>query len=91
MADRITGYSMQPDAIEQQIMNYVNRLDDAGKRKVLEFAAQAAGHRPGHYSARELLKMPTVERDRLVAEAFASAAEEDFETFEAFSEEQIDD
>lgn len=41
-------------------------------------------------SARDLLNLPQKVRERLIAEAFEAAADEDFETFEAYSEEEPD-
>jgi hypothetical protein len=43
------------------------------------------------FSARELMKLPLAQRERIIAEAFALAAEEDFEIFEAYSEEDFDE
>jgi len=43
------------------------------------------------YSARDLMKLPLEQRERIIAEAFACAAEEDFEIFEAYSEENLDE
>jgi|GEM_PF-4334104 len=43
------------------------------------------------YTAEELIKMPLEERNRHVAEALELAKDEDFEIFEAYSEEDLDD
>ncbi len=44
-----------------------------------------------HYTARELMKLPAEERQRLIAEAFELAKDEDFEIFEANAEDDWDD
>jgi hypothetical protein len=43
------------------------------------------------YTARELLKLPREEREKYMAWSFAQAENEEFEIFEAYSEEDIDD
>lgn len=72
--------------IEQQIIEHLRSLDDRQKQRVLEFVNTL---KPTT-SARELLSLPAEEREQLVAAAFEAAAEEDFETFEAYSEEELD-
>jgi hypothetical protein len=42
------------------------------------------------YSARDLMKLSLEERISLIEAAFTLAANEDFETFEAYSEEDFD-
>ncbi|MBN1311453.1 MAG: hypothetical protein JXB30_08540, partial [Anaerolineae bacterium] len=71
-------------SIDQQIMERIRELDEAQKQRVLEFVTHTA-RQPSTYSARELLSLPPAERQRLVAAAFEAAADEDFETFEAYS------
>ena len=44
-----------------------------------------------YLSAHELMKLSLEEHKRLIEEAFALAADEDFETFEAYSEEDFDE
>ena len=75
-------------SIDQQIMERIRELDEAQKQLVLEFVAHTA-RQPPTYSARELLSLPPAERQRLIAAAFEAAAGEDFETFEAYSEEDL--
>ncbi len=75
-------------SIDQQIMERIRELDEAQKQRVLEFVAHTA-QQPPTYSARELLSLPPAERQRLVAAAFEAAVDEDFETFEAYSEEEL--
>jgi hypothetical protein len=43
------------------------------------------------YTSQELLMVPVDERNRLVAAAFEAAKDEDFEIFDAYSEEDFDD
>lgn len=65
--------------LEQALIEKITRLDPAEQLKVMAFLQDMEA--PRSYSARELLQLPPDERDRLVALAFASAAEEDFELF----------
>lgn len=78
-------------AIEQEILEKLAHLDDAQKKRVLEFVQSIGENRPKSYTARELLKLPEAERQRIIAESFRVAVDEDFEIFEAYSEEEIDD
>lgn len=75
-------------SIDQQIIERIRELDEAQKLRVLEFVAHTA-QQPPTYSAQELLSLPPAERQRLVAAAFEAAVDEDFETFEAYSEEEL--
>jgi len=71
------------NTVEQEIVNKLHRLSDDKQQKVLEFI-EALQETPSHtLSARELMKLPAEDRDRLVAQAFELAVNEDFETFEA--------
>jgi hypothetical protein len=75
--------------LEQEILERINKLDSEKQQRVLEFVSQLEDERP--LSARELMKLPYAERQRRVKAAFEAAANEDFETFEAYSEEPIDE
>jgi hypothetical protein len=44
-----------------------------------------------HYTAQELLLMPTEQRSRILAAAFEAAADDTFAIFEAYSEEDFGD
>jgi len=79
--------SMPVDPVEQQIAQRVRTLGEDQKRRVLEFITVLEQHRT--YSARELLTLPPQERAVLVEAAFQAAQDEDFETFEAYSEEGL--
>jgi len=46
---------------------------------------------PHHLTVYDLLKMPEAQRQQVMAEAFALAANEDFETFEAFDDMDFND
>lgn len=74
-------------AIEQEILDKLARMNEAQKQRVLEFVRDIETLPQKTYSAEELLKLPLEERERLVAESLALAADEDFEIFEAYSEE----
>ena len=78
------------DAIEQQILEKVRRLEAAQKQRVLAFVEQIATPKQ-HYTARELMRLPIEERNAILQAQLAQAADEDFETFEACSEEDLDD
>jgi hypothetical protein len=75
------------ETLEQQILDRVRNLAPDQKRQVLAFLDQLMTERP--LSARELMRLPAEERERYVKAALAAAADEDFETFEAYSEEDI--
>jgi hypothetical protein len=79
-------------ALEHELIERISRLDEEQQRKVLEYIQIIEGAlQERYYSATELMQLPPNERSRLIAAAFERAANEDFETFEAYSEEDIDD
>jgi hypothetical protein len=75
--------------IEQEIIERISKLDSENQRRVLHFVTQLEAEPP--LSARELLKLPYEERQAHIKAAIESSAHEDFETFEAYSEEFIDE
>lgn len=78
--------------LEQEILSKVNQLDEYQQRRVLDFISALVIPSPkSYYTAQELLLLPAEERERLMAESFAAAADEDFEIFEANSEDDFDD
>ncbi len=81
-------------AVEQEIMEKIRKLDEETQKRVLTFIEELeiSEEIPPQkfYTALELLQLPEEERNRLVAEAFERAADEDFEIFEAYSEEDFD-
>lgn len=74
---------------EQRIVELMAHMDEAQRRELLAMARQIV--LPRTYTALELLELPKAERERYMALSFALSADEDFETFEAYSEEDIDD
>ncbi len=78
--------------IDQEIITRVQQLNEEQKRDVLDYLRHMQVTEQGaHLSARELMMLPSDERQRIIAASFALAANEDFETFEAYSEEDVDD
>jgi hypothetical protein len=79
-------------AVEQELIEKINHLSPEQQQQVLEFVEHLERRAPQKtYSARELMRLPHEERQRLVHAAFALAADEEFEIFEAYSEEEFDD
>jgi len=77
------------NVLEQEIIEKFQQLEPSARQRVLGFLEQLEHERP--LSALELMRLPAEERQRRVQAAIASAADEDFETFEAYSEEAIND
>lgn len=79
-------------AIQRELIEKINHLSSEQQRRVLEFVEKLESHAPERgYSARELMALPPEERQRFVQAAFALAVEEEFEVFEAYREEGLDD
>jgi hypothetical protein len=77
-------------ATRQELLERIGKLDETQQGRVLEFVrGLEAPSRPR--SARELIRLPQEMRRQFVQAAFAEAASEDFELFEAYSEESSDD
>ncbi len=74
--------------IEQELMEKIGHLNEDGKLQVLAFVEMIT---PRFYTLDELTNMSPEERSKAVAASFAAAADEDFEIFEANSEEDFDD
>lgn len=77
------------NVLEKEIIEKFQQLDSSARQRVLGFLEQLEHERP--LSALELMRLPAEERQRRVQAAIASAADEDFEVFEAYSEETIND
>ena len=77
------------NVLEQEIIEKFQQLDPETRQRLLAFLEQLEHERP--LSALELMRLPAAERQQRVQAALASAADEDFETFEAYSEEGLDD
>ncbi len=77
--------------LERELIEKIGQLDVEQQRQVFEFVnhLEQVPHER-HYSALELMTLPPEERDRLVREAFTLAADEPFETFEAYNEQDFD-
>ena len=65
------------------IIQLIEGLDELQSEKPIEQGA--------HYTAQELLLMPPEQRSRVLAAAFEAAADDTFEIFEAYSEEDFGD
>jgi hypothetical protein len=79
-------------ALERELLEKFNRLDTEKQRKVLEFVRGIEKDVPEKtYTARELMKLPREERNRLVIQALERTANDDVELFEAFDEADFDD
>jgi hypothetical protein len=77
--------------LEHELVEKISHLSADQQRKVLEFVRGLEAKPVRSYSARELMKFPPEERERLVKEAIERSANVDFEIFEAYSEEDFDD
>lgn len=77
------------DVLEKEIIEKFRQLEPSARQRVLSFLEQLEHERP--LSALELMRLPAEERQRRVQAAIASAADDDFETFEAYSEESLND
>lgn len=76
-------------AINQQLVERINHLNAEQQRRVLDFI-DTLESTPRTPSARELLALPPAEHDAILRAQLERAADEDFETFEAYSEEDLD-
>jgi hypothetical protein len=78
-------------SLEHEIIEKISRLDSEKQQRVLDFVRSLEEPQQAKaYSLDELVKMPPEERSHAVAQALALSADEDFEIFEAYSEEDID-
>ncbi len=75
--------------LEQEIIEKFQQLEHSARQRVLDQLEHLTQDRP--LSASELMRLPPEERQRRVQAAIASAADEDFEIFEAYSEETVND
>ena len=79
-------------AIEHELIERISHLDADKQRRVLEFVRDLEKDTVNPtYSARELMKLPLEERNRILMEQLQHAENEDFEIFEAYSEEDFDE
>jgi predicted XRE-type DNA-binding protein len=77
------------NAIEQKILEKITHLEAEQQQRVLDFVEQLMTP-VRHYTARELMQMPIHERNAILRAQIEQFADEDFETFEAYSEEDLD-
>lgn len=77
-------------AIERELLDKISQLDVEQQRQVLEFV-QKLEHPTQQYSPLDLMAMPSEERKKIMEEQFERASHENFEIFEAYSEENVDD
>lgn len=70
------------------LQTLIDEIDKLSPEEFRTLAQHVAQRRTAHLSARELLKLLPDERERLVAEAIQASAEENFEIFEAFDEDE---
>ncbi|MEP7287089.1 MAG: hypothetical protein ABI947_15145 [Chloroflexota bacterium] len=77
------------NAIEQQILEKISHLQVEQQKRVLEFVEQIATPEK-HYTARQLMQLPAAERNAILQAQLTQSANEDFEAFEAYSEEDLD-
>lgn len=77
------------NTIEQQILEKVSHLEAEQQKRVLEFVEGLVAP-PKHYTASELMRLPFEQREAILRAQLALAVDEDFEDFEAYSEEDLD-
>ncbi|MDX2076358.1 MAG: hypothetical protein SFZ02_07990 [bacterium] len=77
--------------IEQEILTLIGQMDENQQHQLLDTARQLIQKPHRYYTAVELLELPEEERERYMAWSFAQAENEEFEIFEAYSEEDSDD
>jgi len=75
--------------LEQKLMEKISHLTEDQQRHILEIVETI--DKPRTYTALELLALPADERELYIARSFEMAANEDFEIFEAYDEEDFDD
>ncbi len=79
----------------QLLIEKFTRLDEPHQQAVLEFVSQMETNMEQSpaptYTPLELMKLPLAERNRILAEQFGRAADEDFEIFEANADEDFDE
>lgn len=69
--------------LEQEIVERLHQMTTDEQHKVLEFMETLQQPPKTAIRVSDLLELPDSERERLIAQSFELAANEDFETFEA--------
>lgn len=77
--------------LEQSIISEVHSLDAENQQRVLDYIRSLKALYTRPYTATQLLALPPEERHQIMAAALAASADKDFEIFEAYSEELLDD
>jgi len=75
--------------LEREILQRIRQLAADRQQRVLDFVVQLENERP--LSAVEIMRLPKEQRERIVAAAITASAHVEFETFEAYSEELLDE
>jgi hypothetical protein len=73
-----------------ELIELVEKLDEQQRQQVLDYVRQLAAPTQRFYTVRELSQMSPKERQRHILAAFEAAKDEDFEIFEAYSEEDLE-
>lgn len=79
-------------SVEHELLEKISHLDLETQRRVLEFIRSLEESQPEKtYSARELMKLPVQERNRLVIQALERSANEDIELCDAYGKADLND
>jgi hypothetical protein len=74
-------------SVEHELLDKISHMDLDKQRRVLEFIQSIEEAQPEKtYSARELMKLPVQERNRIVLQALERSADEEIELFDACGE-----
>lgn len=76
--------------LQAQILEKISKLDTQQQEQILVFVEKIALLNQT-YTASELMQLPFEKRDAILRAQLILAAHEDFETFEAYSEENLND
>lgn len=78
--------------LEHELLEKFRQLNEKKQREVLEFVERIDSE-PSTiiYSARELMKLPPDERNRIVKQALQNSWDQDVELLETFDEADFDD
>jgi hypothetical protein len=76
--------------ITHELLELVEKLDEHQQQQVLNYVRQLTAPARRYYTALELLELPAEEREHYVEASFKSSQHEDFEIFEAYSEDDLE-
>jgi hypothetical protein len=72
-------------SVEHELLEKISHMDLDKQSRVLEFIQSIEEAQPEKtYSARELMKLPVQERNRIVLQALERSSDEDIELFDAY-------